>query len=160
MNEENRKMASQIDMFTSQPIEREENPMSLSGTPRVASTCPPKLNMWKWVVLFDRDESVPNPFLVHLVSLFGGEIKDSWLKSILSNQSRKKSITLSALDNKKVFLFGKIESSKFKNVFGASLNITNRITCMLVVLFSLYSQAALVHQGHSERRVCKSYPKI
>ena len=102
-------MASQIDMFASQ----QNNENKINGTPRVSSTCPPKLNFWKWVILFEKDENAKFPFLIYPVAKFGGEIKDSWLKSILSNTSRDKTITLSALENKKVSLFGKIEASKF-----------------------------------------------
>ena len=103
-------MDSQIDMFASQPITTAD--CEINDIPRVASTCPPKLNMWKWVVLFDRDESARCPFEIHPISRFGSEIKDSWMKSILSTAAREKSISLSALENKTVSLFGKIEASK------------------------------------------------
>ena len=106
-------MASQLDMFASQQQHGVEEDNPGNEAPRLSSTCPPRLNMWKWVVLFDRDETVSSPFLVHSVCRFGNEIKDSWTKSILSSSSRKKTIQLSALDNKTVSLFAKIESSKF-----------------------------------------------
>lgn len=101
---------SQVDMFLSQP--EVDNPVP--STPRVVSTCPPRLNMWKWLILFDHDESVRCPFMICPASRFGAEIKDSWTKSVLSSPSRKKPLKLSALENKSVSLFGKIESSKQK----------------------------------------------
>lgn len=101
-------MSSQDDIFASQQNEKTAFP----GTPRVSSTCPASFKMWKWVVLFVRDETVKSPFVVHPVSHFEGEIKDSWVKSLLSTSARKKPIQLSALQNRTVSLFGKIESSK------------------------------------------------
>lgn len=105
-------MASQLDMFASQQDIGGDEDNAATNPPRVSSTCPPRLIMWKWVVLFDRDETVTCPFMVHPVSRLGNEIKESWLKSILSPSARQKSIQVSALDNKTVSLFGKIESSK------------------------------------------------
>lgn len=103
-------MASQVDMFASQDNVVEEN--LVTNTPRVASTCPAKLNFWKWVVIFDWDDSVKCPFSIYSTTKLGGEIKDSWLKSVLSTTSRKKPLNLSALENKTVSLFGKVDSSK------------------------------------------------
>lgn len=104
-------MSSQIDFFASQPEERTSN--EVPEVPTVASTCPPRtLNLFKWIILFDHDENEQFPFNVFQASQFGSEIKDSWVKSTLGDSSRMKCLKLSALENKTVSLFAKIDSGK------------------------------------------------
>ena len=106
-----KKMSSQIDMFATQsPPKKKGNG---GGRVNVPSTFPARLCVFKWVCLFDWFEGEEKPFKIYLVSKLGSEVKDAWLNSTVSVTSRQKKLTVSALNNKRVSLFGKIESSMY-----------------------------------------------
>ena len=95
---------SQIDMFASQPelSEKPKEPVPVS------SSCPPK-NYSKWLLLFEWDEEKQAPFQVFSTTHFGSDIKEIWIKSILSAKAREKKLQL---DGKTMSLFGKFDPSK------------------------------------------------
>ena len=101
-------MCSQIDMFATQPdpVDKE----TVQEDKVISSSCPAKLNsMFKWVCLFEWDENLSDPFKIFSASRFK-EIKDAWIKSILSTNSRQKKIVV---EGKTMSLFGKCDAGKY-----------------------------------------------
>lgn len=98
---------SQVDIFATQPPEASTPEPQLE----TSSSCPAKLSSpCKFLMFFEYDEELANPFQVFSVSNFGNAIKEEWVKSVLSLKSRQKKLTL---EGKSMCLFGKMNSSKY-----------------------------------------------
>ena len=105
--------SSQRDMFMSSP----------ESSPRMRSSLPSSLAyVYLWVILFDWDENVEEPFNIYQVAMFSpSELKPKWLSGDFEIDSRKKKISFSAIPGKTFSLFAKVE--KCELIFGCNLKI-------------------------------------
>lgn len=100
-----KKMASsQRDPFLSSP----------DHSPGVESSLPAKVTYtYLWVILFDWDEDVEEPFDLYQVGLFPtSELKPKWISGDMDIESRQKKLRFSTHPGKFFSLFAKVEKCK------------------------------------------------
>ena len=87
---------------------------SPENSPKIRSSLPANLSyVYLWVILFDWNENVEEPFDIYQVGLFSeSELKSKWIKGDLDQNSRLKQLSFSAIPWKKLSLFAKIEKCK------------------------------------------------
>ena len=96
---------SQRDMFMSSP----------ENSPRIQGSLPtnPKY-IYLWVILFDWDENVEEPFSLFQIAMFSKtELKPKWISGELNQASRQKKMKFSAVPGKTVSVFAKVEKCKY-----------------------------------------------
>ena len=98
--------SSQRDMFAASSPE---------VSPRVRSSLPVTLSyVYLWVILFDWDENVEDPFSLYQVALFReSELKPKWISGDLDVDSRQKKISFTTLPGKTFSLFAKVEKCEY-----------------------------------------------
>lgn len=103
---------SQFDLFSSQPLPSDGDGDDEKDSDRgdeISASCPIKL-LSTFVMLFEWDETLPNPFKVFPFSKLDKQIKPAWIQNNLTPKSRQKKLKL---NGKNMSLFGKMNSSKF-----------------------------------------------
>lgn len=109
-------MSSQRDMFFSEPHEIRDDQEDNTNLP---NSCPVALNfVYGFLILFNWDESVKNPFKLYLRSAFSkDEIKEKCIQTKLKDEHRiKKLRALGPLPGQKISLFAKVDTSRFISI--------------------------------------------
>lgn len=94
--------SSQRDMFLDSSPE---------NSPKVDNSLPaPLAYIYLWVILFDWDEDVEQPFDVYQIATFSNsDLRDEWISGELDENSRLKKLKFASIRGKTMSLFAKVE---------------------------------------------------